>query len=94
MLKTWWIKLCGTLKYIPNKVNKSIGLLGKPQKLSPRPSPVTIYKSFIRLHIGYRDVIFDQAYNKSFQRNFEAFQYTASLTITVAIRGTSKEKLF
>ena len=35
------------LKYISNKVNKSIGLLHKLQLILPRRSLVTIYKSFI-----------------------------------------------
>ena len=82
------------LKYIANKVNKSIGLLRKLQNLLPRRSLVTIYKSFIRPHIDYGDVIFDQAYNKSFHEKLENFQYNASLAITGAIRGTSKEKLY
>ena len=82
------------LKYIANKVNKSIGLLRKLQNLLPRRSLVTIYKSFIRPHIDYGDAIFDQAYNKSFHEKLENFQYNASLAITGAIRGTSKEKLY
>ena len=82
------------LKYIANKVNKSIELLRKLQNLLPRQSLVTIYKSFIRPHIDYGDVIFDQAYNKSFHKKLENFQYNASLSITGAVRGTSKEKLY
>ena len=39
-------------------------------------------------------MIFDQAYNKSFHEKLENFQYNASLAITGAIRGTSKEKLY
>ena len=54
------------LRYITNKVNKSIGLLRKLQKCLPRRSLVTIYKSFIRPYLDYEDVIFVQAYNKSF----------------------------
>ena len=58
------------LKYIANKVNKSIELLRKLQNLLPRRSLVTIYKSFIIPHIDYGDVIFVQANNKSFHRTF------------------------
>ena len=82
------------LKYITNKVNKSIGLLRKLQLILPRRSLVTIYKSFIRPHLDYGDIIFDQAFNKSFHDNLESIQYNASLAITGAIRGTSKEKLY
>ena len=82
------------LQYITNKVNKSIGLLRKLQLILPRRSLVTIYKSFIRPHLDYRDIIFDQAFNKSFHDNLELIQYIASLAITGPIRGTSKEKLY
>ena len=80
------------LKYITNKVNKSIVLLCKLQMILPRRSLVTIYKSFIRPHLDYGDIIFDQAFNKSFHDNLESIQYNASLAITGAIRGTSKKK--
>ena len=70
--------------------NKSTGLLRKLQKYLPRQSLVTTYKSFIRSHLDYGDVMFDQAYNKSFHKSLESLQYNASLAITRAIRGTSK----
>ena len=44
-------------KYILNKVNKSIGLLHKFQLILSRHSLITIYKTFIRLHLDYGDVI-------------------------------------
>ena len=59
-----------------------------------RRSLVLIYKSFIRSHLDYGDIVFDQAFNKSFHDNLESIQYNASLAITGAIRGTSKEKLY
>ena len=71
-----------------------IGLLRHLQNLLPRRSVVTIYKSFIRPHIDYGGVIFDQAYNKSFHEKLENVKYNASLAITGAIKGTSKEKLY
>ena len=77
-----------------NKVNKTIGLQRKLQNTLLRPSLLTIYKSFIRPHLEYDDVIYDQAYNVSFQQKVEIIQYNAAVTITGAIRGTSKEKLF
>ena len=55
---------------------------------------MTIYKSFIRLHLDYGDVIYDQAYNVSFQENVESIQYNAAVAITGTIRDISKEKLF
>ena len=82
------------LRYIANKVNTSIGLLRKLQKCLTRRSLVTIYKYFMRPYLDYEDVIFDQAYNKSFYESLESLQYSASLVITGEIGGTSKEKLY
>ena len=53
---------------------------------------MTIYKSFIRPHLDYGDVTYDQAYNASFQQKVESIQYNAALAITGAIRGISKKK--
>ena len=58
-----------------NKVNKTIGLLRKLQNTLPRPSLLTIYKSFIRPHLDYDDIIYDQAYNVSFQQKVESSHY-------------------
>ena len=41
----------------------------------------------------YGDVIFDQEYDKLFHESFESLQHHASLTITRAIRVTSKKNL-
>ena len=40
-----------------SKISKTIGLLRKLQKLLTRPILLTIYKSFIRLHLDYGDII-------------------------------------
>ena len=53
-----------------------------------------IYKSFIRPHLDYGDIIFDQAFNDSFHSKMESIQYKACLAITGAIQGSSKEKLY
>ena len=63
------------LENMLNKVNKTIGLLRKLQNTLPRPSLLTIYKSFIRPHLDYSDVIYDQAYNVSFPKGIESIQY-------------------
>ena len=51
---------------VQNKVNKTIGLLHKLQDTLPRTSLITTFKSFIRRHLDYGDIIFDRAYNTSF----------------------------
>ena len=82
------------IKYILNKVNKTIGLLRKFQLISPRHSLITIYKTFIRPHLDYGDVIYDRDFNELFHQCLESIQYNAAIAITGTIRGTSSEKLF
>ena len=48
----------------------------------------------MRPHLDYGDILYDQAFNISFQQKIETVQYNACLAITVAIRGTSREKLY
>ena len=81
-------------KFALNKVQKTIGLLRKFQQILPRQSLITIYKSFIRPHLDYDDIVYDRAFNESFHKNLESIQYNAAIAITGAIRGTSSEKLF
>ena len=83
------------LKSTFNKVNKTIGLLRKLHNtLLPTLPLLTIYKSFVRPHLDYRDIICDQAYNVSFHQKLESTQYNSALAITGAIRRTSTEKLY
>ena len=82
------------IKSILNKVNKTVGLLRKFQSILPRHSLLTIYKTFIRPHLHYGDVIYDRAFNEPFYQRLESIQYNATIVITGTIRGTSPEKLF
>ena len=82
------------LQKIFSKVNKIIRLIWKLRKSLPRPSLMTLYKSFIRPHLDYGNIIYDQPFNNSFQNKIESIQYNACLAITGAIRGTSKERLY
>ena len=79
------------LKNILNKVNKSIGLLRKLQNILPHEALLTISKSFVRPHLEYDDVIYDQNYNNYFHQKLESVQYNAALTVTGARRGSSRE---
>ena len=54
----------------------------------------SVYKSFIRPHLDYGDVIYDQPNNKSLPQIIESVQYRAALSITCAIKGTSQAKLY
>ena len=46
------------------------------------------------IHLDYGDVLYDQAFNKSFHAKMGSIQYNACLAITGAIRGTSREKMY
>ena len=72
------------IKAILTKVNRTLSLLRKFHQLLPRPSLITIYKAFIRPHLNYGDVIFDQAFNNSFHQRLESIQCNAVLAITEA----------
>ena len=82
------------LKTVTTKINKTIGLLRKLQNVLPRSALTTIYKAFVRPHLDYGDILYDQAYNMSFHEKLESIQYRACLAITGAIQGSSKEKLY
>ena len=82
------------IKSILNNVNKAIGLLLKFQLILPWHSLITIYKTFIRPHLDYGDVIYDHAFNESFHQRLESIQCNAVIETTGTIRGTSSEKLF
>ena len=77
-----------------NKISKTIGLLQKLQNILPRLALLTICRCFIRPHLDYGDIIYDQAYNLSFHQKLESIQYKAALALTGAIRGSSREKLY
>ena len=71
-----------------------MGLLRKLQASLPRQSLVTVYKAFIRPHLDYRDIIYDQAYKESFHQKMESSQCNFALAITGVISGTSRKKLY
>ena len=62
------------LKNVINKTSKTRGLLRKLSNLLPRQALVTIYKTFIRPHLDYGDVLYDQAFNNSFHEKMESIQ--------------------
>ena len=90
----WKVKFNTYLKEKIAKANKSIGIICKLAHALPRESLVTIYKSFVRPHIDYGDIIYDQPNNDSFCDMIKRVQYNAALAITGAIKGTSQLKLY
>ena len=67
-----------------------VGSIKKLREILPHNSLLTIYKSIVRSHLDYGDVIFDQPNNQSPSDKVEAVQYNAALAINGAIRGSSK----
>ena len=81
-------------KMVFGEISKTIGLPHKLQNLFAKTSVIIMYKTFIRLHLDYGDVVYNQLYNMSFHQKLESIQYDACLAITGAMRSTSKEKLY
>ena len=77
-----------------SKANKGIGLIRRLYTYLLRKSLLNIYKSFIRPHLDYGDVIYDQPHNDTLCRMIESVQYNAALAITGAIKGSSRERLY
>ena len=77
---------------ITTKVNKTIGLLRKLQKKLPRPVLMTVYKAFVRLHLYYGEVSYEEGYNEKFRQKLECIQYNAYLALSGALKDTHREK--
>ena len=54
---------------------------------------ITIYKDFIRPHLDFGDILYDQAYITYFHPKLETTRYNTCLLAAV-IYGTWKEKLY
>lgn len=52
------------------------------------------FKAFVRPHLDYGAVLYDQAFNSTFHDKLELNQYNACLAITRIIRDTSSDKLY
>ena len=76
------------------KCNKIIGLIGRLSVCLTRKALLTIYKSFVRPHLDYGDILYDKPGNLNFESKIEKVQYKACIAITGAIQGTSRERLY
>ena len=81
------------LETVLAKVNRDIVILRKLESALLREALLIIYKSLIRPHFDYVDVIYDKSYNDSFHAKLESYQYKAALAMTGAIKRSSTEKL-
>ena len=55
---------------------------------------LTMNKSFIKPHLDYVDILYDNPENQNFQSKIEQVQYKACLAITEAIQGTLRQNFF
>ena len=84
-------------EHINSKISKCDKLIGIVKKLSfsfPRNALLRIYKSFIRPHLDYADIIYDKPNNASFKNKIENVHYRACIAITDAFQGTTRECLY
>ena len=84
-------------EHIQSKMNRCYKMIGIIKRLSVNVSRyvlLTIYKSFIRPHLDYGDIICDKPHNESFKKKIENIQYKTCIAITGAIQGTSWEHLY
>ena len=66
------------------KASKRIGVIKKLFKSLPRNALRTTYKSFVRHHLDYGDIVYDQPNNELFISKLEQVQCNAALVITGA----------
>ena len=80
------------MKVITTKVNQAIGLLQKLKKNFAQTGINNYVQSFC--DVDYGDMIYDEAYNKTFHQKLESIQYNVYLNLSGAIRESSTEKLY
>ena len=73
------------------KVSSGMGIYKNLSGFLPRYSLINLYKSFIRAHLDYADIIYDQPNNLNLFKKIKSCHCNAALG---AIRGFSKEKLY
>ena len=76
------------------KAKKRIDIIRKRNKSLPQYSFITIYKSFVRPHLGYGDITYDQPNKEKLSQKTERIQYIATLAITGAIKETYQSRLY
>ena len=76
------------------KATKGIGVIKKLFKSLPGNALLTIYKSLVRPHLDYGDIVYDRLNNESFISTLQQVQYNAALAIIGAIKCTSCSKLY
>ena len=73
---------------------KGIGVIKKLNVTLLRFSLLTIHKWFIRPHLDYGDIIYDQSNTNRLSEKNESIQFNTVIVITGAIRDTSRKKFY
>ena len=76
------------------KFNNGIGIIKKLQNRLPRRALLTIYKSFVRPHINYGDISYDQPNNDSFLSKIRIISIKCSFSHNRCNKGTSQTKIY
>lgn len=81
------------------KARKNIGLIKHLNRYLPLKALCQMYKSFVRPHLDYCDVIFHEPHKANMSliapmEEIEKVQYKAALAVTGAWQGTSRIKLY
>ena len=76
------------------KATKGIEVIKKIFKCLPGNDLLTIYKSLVKPHLNYGDIVYDRLNNESFISTLQQVQYNAALAIIGAIKCTSCSKLY
>ena len=76
------------LEHVDKTIKKAtvgVNLIRKLNLLLSRPSLISVYKCFIKPHLDYGDVIYDQPFLSSVAKKIESVQYNWALAIAGAI---------
>ena len=70
-----------------------IGSIGSISNTTKNVSSA-IYKSFVRPHLVYPDIIYDKADKESFKDWLEKIQYNTALGVTAMVSGKSQGHIY
>ena len=70
--------------------NRIIGLIRRLSVTLPRNALLTIYKTFVRPHLDYGDILYCKPNNENFQNKLQKVQYRACRAITGAFKEIRK----
>ena len=97
------LTFCSHVKSKIDKAKSGVSVIKFMSRYAPRKSLEQIYVSYVRSHLEYGDVIFHQPPKNGdplshdltdLMNKLESVQYSASLAVSGAWRGTSKSKVY